>query len=68
MITVTVSFFQVTMKALYCQQNSSGEEMTFIFQERVSSDHNSTINHSVEEGSETSKKRRTGVILVQAGR
>lgn len=56
------------MKALYCQQNSSGEEMTFIFQERVSSDHNSTINHSVEEGSETSKKRRTGVILVQAGR
>lgn len=42
--------------------------MTFIFQERVSSDHNSTINHSVEEGSETSKKRRTGVILVQAGR
>lgn len=36
------------MKALYCQQNSPGEEMTFIFQERVSSDHNSTT-HSVEE-------------------
>ncbi|XP_014793704.1 PREDICTED: quinone oxidoreductase-like protein 1 isoform X2 [Calidris pugnax] len=24
----------ITMKALYCQQNSSGEEMTFVFQER----------------------------------
>lgn len=51
------------MKALYCQQNSSGEEMTFIFQERVSSDHNSTINHSVEEGSETSKKKELVLSL-----
>jgi len=39
------------MKALYCQQNSPGEEMTFVFQERVSSNHNSTINHSTEEES-----------------
>lgn len=39
------------MKALYCQQNSPGEEMTFVFQERVSSNHNSTINHSVKEES-----------------
>ncbi|RMB92407.1 hypothetical protein DUI87_31177 [Hirundo rustica rustica] len=28
------SIFQVTMKALYGQQNSPGEEMTFVFQER----------------------------------
>lgn len=27
------------MKALYAQQNSPGEEMTFVFQERVSSVH-----------------------------
>lgn len=39
------------MKALYGQQNSPGEEITFVFQERVSSDHNSAINHSVEEDS-----------------
>ncbi|XP_065271430.1 quinone oxidoreductase-like protein 1 isoform X1 [Emys orbicularis] len=26
--------FQVTMKALYCQQNSAGEEIAFVFQER----------------------------------
>lgn len=37
------------MKALYCQQNSPGEEITFVFQERVSYSYNSIINHSLEE-------------------
>lgn len=35
------------MKALYGQQNSPGEEMTFVLQERVSSLQNSSVHQAV---------------------
>lgn len=55
------------MKALYGQQNSPEEEMTFVFQERVSSHQNSSVHQAVGEESLAECHEGTEALKSSAG-